>query len=142
MRLLAGSPDIDASPPVLPDACRQAADREWGPRNKASAPPDESCLRCGGWLVLSYLASLERDITGKPLTLWRCVNCGDCVDHDILANRWKGPVLARPRARLKNGVIEVRMPKTEEAKKKGITVKIDCVFLSRVSSPERNTRHG
>jgi HSP20 family protein len=29
------------------------------------------------------------------------------------------------KASFKNGVLEVRMPKTEEAKKKAITVKID-----------------
>ena len=95
MILLAGSPNIDSSPPALTDASRQAPDREREPRNKASAPPGESCLRCGGLLVPSYTASLERDVTGKPMTLWRCVNCGDCVDHDILANRGKGPGSAR-----------------------------------------------
>jgi len=98
MTLLAGSPDIDTSLPVLPDAPHQAADREKGPRNKASVPPGEFCLRCGGLLVPSYTASLERDVTGKPVTLWRCVNCGDCVDHDILANRGKGPGSGRVRA--------------------------------------------
>jgi hypothetical protein len=142
MTLLAGSPDIDTSLPVLPDASSRAPDREREPRNQAWAPPGEFCLRCGGLLVTGYLSSLERDVTGRPMRLWRFVNCGDRVDCHILANRGKGPVPARPRARLKNGVIEVRMPKTDEAKKKVITVTIDCVFLSRVSSPERSTRHG
>ena len=27
---------------------------------------------------------LERDITGKPVVLWRCVNCCDFVDSSIL----------------------------------------------------------
>ena len=91
MTLLAGSPDIDSSPSALTDVSRRAPDRERGPRNKAWAPPGESCLRYGGLQVPSYTASLERDITGKPVTLWRCVNCGDCVDSCILANRWKDP---------------------------------------------------
>lgn len=99
MTRLAGSSTIDAAPPVLPDASPRAADREREPRHQASAPPGRFCLRCGGLLVQSYTASWERDVTGKPMTLWRCVNCGDCVDHDILANRGKGTGSARMQAR-------------------------------------------
>jgi hypothetical protein len=98
------------------------------------------------------MASLESDLTGRPMRLWRCVNCGDCVDRDILANRWNGPMPARETADLranivfpqpvKNGVLEVRMPKTEEAKKNAITVTIDHVLVSRASSHERSSRHG
>jgi hypothetical protein len=99
MTLVAGSLDIDSSFPVLPNAFHRAADRDREPRIKASAPPGGFCLRCSGLLVPSYTASLERDVTGKPVTLWRCVNCGDCVDSDILANRGKGSGSARPRAR-------------------------------------------
>jgi hypothetical protein len=91
---LTGSQDIDSSPPTLTDASRRTPDRERAPRNQAWTPPGASCLRCGGLLVLSDMASLERDLTGRPMTLWRCVNCGDCVDRDILANRGKGPVPA------------------------------------------------
>ena len=40
------------------------------------------------------------------------------------------------------GVIEVHMPKTEEAKKNAITVKFDHLLVSRVSSQERSSRHG
>jgi len=87
MTLLAGSPEIESSPPALTGASRRAPDRERGLRNKASAPPGESCLRCGGLLVPSYTESLDSDLTGRPMSLWRCVNCGDCVDSYILANR-------------------------------------------------------
>lgn len=90
----ADAPGIDSAPSVLTDALCVAPDRERVPRNKAGTPPCESCLRCGGLLVPSYLASLESDVTGKPMRLWRCVNCGDYLDDDILANRWKGPVPA------------------------------------------------
>ena len=123
-----------------------------GPRNQAWTPSGTGCLRCGGLLVLSYMASLESDLSGRPLRLWRCVNCGDCIDHDILANRWNGPVPARETADspanivfsppVKNGVLEVRMLKTEEAKKNAITVTIDYARVSRVSSHERSFRHG
>ena len=152
MILLAGFTDLDSSPPALTDVSHRAPDREKGPRNQTWTPPGASCLRCSGLLVPSYTASLERDVIGTLVTLWRCVNCGDCVDRDILANRWKGPVPARETAGsranivfpqpVKNGVLEVRMPKTEEAKKNAITVKIDHVLVSRVSSQERSSRHG
>jgi len=103
MTLVAGFPDIDSSPPVLPDTSHRAADRGREARIKTSAPPGGFCLRCSGLLVPSYTASLERDVTGKPVTLWRCVNCGDCVDSDILANRGKGSRSARPRTRPPTG---------------------------------------
>lgn len=60
---------------------------------------DESCLRCGGLLVVSYPPSLEYDAAGTPVTLWRCVNCGNCMDRCILANRLQSPMPARRRAR-------------------------------------------
>ncbi len=123
-----------------------------GQNNQAWAPPGACCLRCGGLLVLSYLASLESDLTGRPMRLWRCVNCGDCVDRDILANRGKGPVPPRETADsradlvfpqpVKHGVLEVCMPKTEAAKKHALTITIDHVLVSRVSSHERSSRHG
>jgi hypothetical protein len=111
MTLLAGSPEIDSSPPALTGASRRAPDRERGPRNKASAPPGESCLRCGGLLVPSYTESLDSDLTGRPMSLWRCVNCGDCVDSYILANRWKDPVPARPCGRPRTGPQRTGQPR-------------------------------
>jgi len=99
MTLHAGSSYIGSFPSVLPDTSRQTADRDREPRNKTSAPPGGFCLRCGGLLVPSYTASWEREVTAKPMTLWRCVNCGNCLDRDILANRGKGPGSARVRAR-------------------------------------------
>src|SRR5215210_8644692 len=89
----------NASIPVLLDASRRKIDREKEPHNISSTLPGKSCLRCRGLLIASYTTSLERDVTGKLVTLWRCVNCGDCVDSDILANRWKNPGPARHRAR-------------------------------------------
>ena len=95
MTLRASSLDIAS----VTDASRRTPDRERVPRNLTSASSGASCLRCGGLLVLSYTASLECDLTGRPMRLWRCVNCGDCVDHDILANRGKGSGSARVRVR-------------------------------------------
>ena len=81
MSRLAGSPNVGEA--------RQAV--RLASRAQPSALPGLSCLRCGGLLVTSFTASLERDATGTPVTLRRCVNCGDCVDPFILANRGKGP---------------------------------------------------
>jgi hypothetical protein len=85
------------------DATHRAADREGNPRNQAWAPPGDFCLRCGGLLVPEYTAALERDVTDTLVTLWRCVNCGDCVDHEILAHRGEGSGSAGPGARLPTG---------------------------------------
>ena len=98
-----GFPDIDSSSPALTDVSRRTPARGKKPRSQAAPPPGAFCLRCGGLLVPSYTTSLERDITGTPVTLWRCVNCGDCVDRFILANRWKSPASAVPRVQLPTG---------------------------------------
>ena len=145
-------PDLDSSPSARTDASRRTSDRERGPRNQAWTPPGACCLRCGGLLVLCYMASFESDLSGRPMRLYSCVNCGDCVDHDILVNRWNVPVPARETADsranivcpkpVKNVALEVRMPKTEEAKKDAVTLKIDHILVSRVSSQERSSRHG
>jgi hypothetical protein len=99
MTLFAESPEINASTTVLSEPARQRQDLDGQQRHHASSPAGEFCQRCCGLLVPSYTAALEPDCTGKPATLWRCVNCGDCVDIDILANRWKSLKSARVRAR-------------------------------------------
>jgi len=140
MILHADSPDLDSPPSVLTDTFRPAPDREEGLRDKAWTPPGESCLRCSGLVVLSYLASLESDLTGKPMKLWRCLNCGDYMDSDILANRWKSPMPAcetadqhatiLSRQPVMTDVLEVRVPKAGQGKKKTTTVKIERVLVS------------
>lgn len=99
MILLAASPDIGFSHSVLIAPSRLALNRQRGARNKASAPPDESCLHGGGLLVPSYTATPARDFTGKPVMVWRCVNCEDCFDAQILANRRKNTEPTGLRAR-------------------------------------------
>ena len=137
---------------VAPTARKAPSAPMRGSRNQDWTPPGASCLRCSGLLVPSYTASLERDFTGTPVTLWRCVNCGDCVDRDILANRWNSPVpaceTADSRANIvllqpvKNGVFEVRRAKADAVKRHTSTVKIDHVLVSRISSHERSSHHG
>ena len=101
MILFGGASNIDSSLPALPAAVRRAPDRKRGPRDQTQATPGQGCRRCGGLLVLSYTATFERDSDGSPIRLWRCINCGDCTDSDILANRWNVSGLGRPRARIR-----------------------------------------
>jgi hypothetical protein len=113
MTLFSDSPDTAFSPSAPTDACRRTPDRENGRRNQVSAQADASCLRCGGFLVLSYMAALEFDHTGRPMKLWRCINCGNCVDHDILVNREKGSGSVRPCAKPRRGFQASDGPRSE-----------------------------
>jgi hypothetical protein len=61
------------------DASHRAADRDREPHHQLAVPCGDSFLRCGGLLIPGYTASLERDVTGTLVTLWRCFNCGDCI---------------------------------------------------------------
>jgi hypothetical protein len=100
-----------ASPSIV--GSHRATDRDL--RTQAPALRSACCLRCGGLLVPSFTAALERDGTGTPVTLRRCVNCGDCVDAFILANRWKGPGPARPRVGVPRGPQQSGRPRQVSA---------------------------
>jgi hypothetical protein len=45
------------------------------------------CRRCGGTMVGTYSDLLSPDATGQEVIVWRCVNCGNYVDHQVLLNR-------------------------------------------------------
>ncbi len=111
--MLTISQPSNAAPPstLTTDPLHQAAEWEREQPNKASAPPDKGCLRCGGLLVPSYTLPMEQDAAGNPMTVWRCVNCGDCVDHHILFNRRKNSVSARMRARPPTGPQRIGRPR-------------------------------
>lgn len=83
----------------------QAQDPVNGMRRKVSAPPDAPCLRCGGLMIQEQGTSWERKDRGPTVTSRRCINCGNWLDFDILANRGKSPLPARPRTR------RARLPK-------------------------------
>jgi hypothetical protein len=106
----AGSPKIDATRPALTDLSRLAPGLEKESCDIASIPSHEPCLRCSGLLVRSYTAALESDLTGRPIEVWRCINCGDCLDSDILANRWKAPEPLHPRTRPRTGAQHTGRP--------------------------------
>lgn len=47
------------------------------------------CHRCGGMMVETYADLISPSEIGEGVVLWRCVNCGDYVDRQILLNRFR-----------------------------------------------------
>ena len=45
------------------------------------------CRRCHGMMVKTYSDLLSPSDTGHAVFVWRCVNCGNYVDRDVLQNR-------------------------------------------------------
>ncbi|WNM62299.1 hypothetical protein [Candidatus Nitrospira neomarina] len=48
-----------------------------------------SCLRCGGWMIETFVEG-EAVCRDDPGGIWKCVNCGEVIDSQILANRQTG----------------------------------------------------
>ena len=46
-----------------------------------------TCPRCGGFMVWTFTDGLELGCEGEALVLRRCVNCGELLEEQILANR-------------------------------------------------------
>lgn len=90
-----GSPRLASFFSPLIGTSRQIPARERGPCEETSHLSDAPCRRCGGLMVPSYTAALENDGTGRPMQLWRCVNCGEYLDPCILSNRTNGLVPTR-----------------------------------------------
>lgn len=42
--------------------------------------------RCGGMMIETYSDLLSPSEKGEDEFVWRCVNCGDYVDRQVLAN--------------------------------------------------------
>lgn len=49
------------------------------------------CRRCGGMMIETYSDLLSPSEKGEDEFVWRCVNCGDYVDRQVLANRAHEP---------------------------------------------------
>ena len=45
------------------------------------------CRRCGGMMIETYSDLLSPGEKGEDEFGWRCVNCGDYIDRQVLANR-------------------------------------------------------
>lgn len=54
-----------------------------------------SCHRCRGLMVPEYAAELGDFVSSYPLLCWRCLNCGELLDDQILANRHVNMTQAR-----------------------------------------------
>lgn len=52
------------------------------------------CIRCGGWMVETFVEG-EAECRDDPAGIWKCVNCGEVIDLQILANRRIGSHLQR-----------------------------------------------
>lgn len=48
-----------------------------------------TCLRCGGCMVETFVEG-EAVCRDDPVGTWKCVNCGEMIDSQILANRQVG----------------------------------------------------
>lgn len=46
-----------------------------------------SCTRCRGLMVAEYALVVGDLVAGYPLVCWRCLNCGELLDNQILVNR-------------------------------------------------------
>lgn len=44
------------------------------------------CFRCGGCMVETFVEG-EAECREDPAGIWKCVNCGEVIDSQILANR-------------------------------------------------------
>lgn len=45
------------------------------------------CERCGGFRTQTFIEAYEGEYSGELVPAWRCINCGDLADAQILANR-------------------------------------------------------
>lgn len=47
----------------------------------------DRCERCGGLRAHTFIEAYEGEFSGALVPAWRCVNCGDLEDAQILSNR-------------------------------------------------------
>ncbi len=74
------------------------------------------CDRCGGLRLWSHFSNLEPTAGAWAYDAWRCMNCGDVVDAQILLNRsLQQPAEAAHRARPFGGNVVWLRPRQPEA---------------------------
>lgn len=75
-----------------PDGGRGAATdgRSSGRGGGVAARTSDTCRRCGGFTVGSFVNGIRGDLAGELLPVMRCVSCGDVVDALMRANRAAG----------------------------------------------------
>lgn len=55
-----------------------------------------TCVRCEGLMVPERFQDILDDTGQINFMAWHCLNCGEIVDHLILANRRNAPEPTRP----------------------------------------------
>lgn len=55
---------------------------------------DTQCTRCGGLVVIDHCFDVLGDTDEIDCQVFRCIQCGDLVDHVILRNRTNPPALS------------------------------------------------
>ena len=87
--MTARQPDSQPTLAAVTTPRRRLHDGHVRPSDGEPSLPEPPCWRCDGLMVPCYTNSLEPRIEGIPIAMWRCINCGECLDTQILANRSK-----------------------------------------------------
>lgn len=75
---------------------------------EAAPTPEDTCTRCGGFMVSHWCMNVNYDAGGMEILTKRCLQCGEVIDPVILENRLNPkrealkkktrPLLSRPLA--------------------------------------------
>lgn len=78
-----------------------------------------TCPRCHGLMVAMRLEDAESSTSCEPVVGWRCLLCGEVIDHEIKAHRQCSYQPAKNRARPPSGIMLERRaaPKRKEARR-------------------------
>ena len=78
------------------------------PVAKMESAPEDTCTRCGGFMVSHWCMNVNYDAGGMEILTKRCLQCGEVIDPVILENRQNPnrealkkktrPLLSRPLA--------------------------------------------
>ncbi len=78
------------------------------PATKMESTPEDTCTRCGGFMVSHWCMNVNYDAGGMEILTKRCLQCGEVIDPVILENRHNPnrealkkktrPLLSRPLA--------------------------------------------
>jgi methionyl-tRNA synthetase len=63
------------------------------------------CRRCMGFMVEEVFEDVKDDTGAVSFKGWRCLTCGEILDHTILKNRVERPSPFAPRARKRQSTI-------------------------------------
>jgi hypothetical protein len=81
------SPSSDKTERLGPPQTNRVVDDEMGRRETFVIDQRNRCHRCSGMMVETYVDLLSPSDTGDALIGWRCLNCGEYMDPQVLSNR-------------------------------------------------------